>query len=137
MPHEKPTTVRALDQRRGDVMIDTPLYTSKRTAKSLWQQYRIYRDRIELQSWILFHTVVLPIHEIQAVKLRPSVIGVWIGLTSGMKIDLSDMWGIKIDFCDLCPHVLLRKSSGLFNTIGFSPDEPERFVEICKSVLPS
>lgn len=118
-------------------MIDTPLYTSKRTAKSLWQQYRIYRDRIELQSWILLHTVVLPIDEIQAVKLRPSVIGGWIRLTSGMKIDFSDMWGIKIDFCDLCPHVLLRKTSGLFNAIGFSPDEPEKFVEICKSVLPS
>ena len=116
-------------------MIDTPLYASKRTAKSLWQQYRIYRDRIELQSWILLHTVVLPIDEIQAVKLRPSVIGCWTRLTSGMKIDLGDMWGIKIDFCDLCPHVLLRKKSGLFNAIGFSPDEPEKFVEICKSVL--
>jgi hypothetical protein len=117
------------------VMNDTPLYTSKRTAKSLCQQYRIYRDRIELQSWILLHTVVLPIDEIQAVKLRPSVIGFWKRLTSGMKIDFSDMWGIKIDFCDLCPHVLLRKTSGLFNAIGFSPDEPEKFVEICKSVL--
>jgi hypothetical protein len=67
-------------------MIDTPLYTSKRTAKCLWQQYRIYRDRMELQSWILLHTVILPIDEIQAVKLRPSVFGGWIRLTSGMKI---------------------------------------------------
>src|ERR1035437_9134747 len=107
-------------------MNGTPLYASKRTAKSLWQQYRIYRDRLELQSWILLHTVVLPIDEIQAVKLRPSVIGVLIGFTSGMKRDLGD----------LCPHVLLRKKSGLFNAIGFSPDEPETFVEICKSVLP-
>jgi hypothetical protein len=119
-------------------MIDTPLYTSKRTAKSLWQQYRIYRDRIELQSWILLHTVVLPIDEIQAVKLCPSVFGGWIRLMRGeRKIDFRDMWGIKIDFCDLCPHVLLRKTSGIFNAIGFSPDEPEQFVEICKSVLPS
>lgn len=116
-------------------MTDTPLYASERTAKSLWQQYRIYRDRIELQSWILLHTVVLPIDEIQAVKVRPSVFGGWKGLTWGMKIDFRDMWGIKIDFCDLCPHVLLRKKSGIFNAIGFSPDEPEKFVEICKSVL--
>jgi hypothetical protein len=118
-------------------MNGTPLYASKRTAKSLWQQYRIYRDRIELQSWILLHTVVLPIDEIQAVKLRPPVVGVLMGLTSGIKRDLGDMWGIKIDFCDLCRHVLLRKKSGLFNAIGFSPDEPEKFVEICKSILPS
>jgi hypothetical protein len=127
-----------LDQRRGDVMIDTPLYTSKRTAKSLWQQYRIYRDRIELQSWILLHTVVPPINEIRAVKLHPSVFGGWIRLMRGeIEIDFRDMWGIKIDFCDLCRHVLLRKTSGIFNAIGFSPDEPEQFVEICKSVLPS
>jgi hypothetical protein len=116
-------------------MNDTPLYASKRTAKSLWQQYRIYRDRIELQSWILLHTVVLPIDEIQAVKVRPSVFGGWKGLTWGMKIDFRDLWGIKIDFCDLCRHVLVRKTSGLFCGIGFSPDEPEKFVEFCKSVL--
>jgi hypothetical protein len=118
-------------------MNDTPLYASKRTAKSLWQQYRSYRDRLELESWILLHTVVLPTDEIQAVKVRPSVVGGLMGFTWGMKKDFCDMWGIKIDFCDLCPHVLLRKKSGLFNAIGFSPDEPERFVEICKSILPS
>jgi hypothetical protein len=27
-------------------MNDGSLYKSKRTAKSLWQQYRIYRDRL-------------------------------------------------------------------------------------------
>jgi hypothetical protein len=106
-------------------MNDTPLYASKRTAKSLWQQYRIYQDRIELQSWILFHTVVLPTDEIGSVEVRPSVFRGWKGLT----------WGIKIDNCDLCRHVLLKRKSGLFKRIGFSPDEPEKFVEICKSVL--
>ena len=79
-------------------MNGTPLYASKRTAKSLWQQYRIYRDRLELQSWILLHTVVLPIDEIQAVKLRPSVLGGLLGFTWGMKKDFRDMWGIKIGF---------------------------------------
>jgi len=119
------------------VMNDTPLYASTRTVRNLWQQYRIYPDRLELQSWILLHTVVLPADEIQAVKVHPSVFGGWIGLTRGMKRDFRDMWGIKIDFCDLCPHVLLRKKSGIFNAIGFSPDEPEKFAEICKSILPS
>ena len=108
-------------------MNDTPLYASKRTARSLWQQYRIYRDRIELQSWILLHTVVLPKDEVQAVEVRPSIFGGWKGGT----------WGIKIDFCDLCRHVLLKRESGVFKRIGFSPDEPEKFVEICKSILPS
>ncbi len=108
-------------------MNDTSLYKSKRTAKSLWQEYRIYRDRLELQSWALFHTVVLPANEIQAVEVRPSVFSGQKGFT----------WGVKIDNCDLCRHVLLIKKSGLFKRIGFSPDEPDKFVEICKSILPN
>jgi hypothetical protein len=106
-------------------MNDGSLYKSKRTAKSLWQQYRIYRDRLELQSWILFHTVVVPANEIQAVEVRPSVF-------RGQK---GFIWGLKIDNCSLCRHVLLIKKSGLFKRIGFSPDEPEAFVEICKSIV--
>jgi hypothetical protein len=107
-------------------MNDTPLYASKRTAKSLWQQYRIYRDRLELQSWFLFHTVVVPVNEIQAIEACPSVWSGQDGFT----------WGIKIDNCDLCRHVLLTKKSGVFKRIGFTPDEPEKFVEVCKSIFP-
>ena len=103
----------------------TSLYASKRTARSLWQQYRIYRDRLELQAWILFHTVIVPVGEIRAIEVRPSVFGGRKGFTSG----------IKLDFSDLCRHVLLSKSRGLFKRIAFSPDEPEKFVEICSSIL--
>ena len=106
-------------------MNDTPLYASKRTARSLWQQYRIYHDRLELQAWILFHTVVVPVGEIRAIEVRPSVFSGRKGLT----------WGIKLDICDLCRHVLLSKSRGLFKTIAFSPDDPVKFVEICSSIL--
>jgi hypothetical protein len=110
-------------------MNDTLLYKSKRTAKSLWQQYRIYRDRFELQSWLLFHTIVVPVNEIQAVEVRPA-------LFTGPG---GAVWGIKLDFCNSCRHVLLIKKSGLLFTkrIGFSPDEPDKFVEICKSILPN
>lgn len=106
-------------------MNDKLLYTSKRTARSLWQQYRVYRDRLELQSWFLLHTLVVPRDKIQAVEVRPSVLNSDKGFT----------WGIKLDFCDLCRHVLLTKKSGVFKRVGFSPDEPEKFVEICKSIL--
>jgi hypothetical protein len=109
------------------IMNDTPLYTSKRTVKSLWQQYRIYRDRLELQSWFLFHTVVVPADEIQAVEVRPSAFSGQKGFT----------WGIKIDNCDLCRHVRLTRQSGFFKRIGFSPDNPEEFVETCQSVFPA
>lgn len=62
-------------------MNNTPLYTSKHTVKSLWQQYRIYRDRLELQSWFLFHTFVEPAKEIQTVEVSLS------GLIWGLKLD--------------------------------------------------
>ena len=39
-------------------MNDTPPGASKRMGRSLWQQYRIYGHRLELQSWVLLHTVV-------------------------------------------------------------------------------
>lgn len=101
-------------------MNDTPIYTSQRTAKSLWQEYRIYRDRLELQSWFLFHTVVVSANKIQAVEIRPS----------------GFIWGVKLDNCNSCRHVLLIKKSGLFKRIGFSPDDPEKFLAACKSIMP-
>lgn len=97
-----------------------PLYGSKRTAKSLWQQYRIYPDRLELQSWFLCHTIVVPAEEIQAVEVHPP----------GM------IWGVKLDNCNFCRHVLLVKKSGLFKRIGFSPDAPDEFVARCHSIMP-
>jgi hypothetical protein len=106
-------------------MNDTPLYQSKRTVKSLWQEYRIYRDRLELQSWFLLHTLIVPASEIRNVEIRPSIWGGWKGF----------IWGIKLDNCDLCRHVLLTRKSGCFKRIGFAPDDPERFVSACKSVL--
>jgi len=109
------------------MMNGAPIYISKRTAKNLWQEYRVYPDRLELQSWFLFHTVVVPANEIQAIEVRPSVFSGQKGFT----------WGIKIDNCDLCRHVLLTRKSGFFKRIGFSPDDPEKFVAICKSIMPN
>ena len=101
-------------------MNDRLIYSSKRTGRSLWQEYRIYPDRLELQSWFLFHTLVVPANEIQAIEVRPA------GL----------IWGVKLDNCNFCRHVLLTKKSGWFRRIGFSPDDPDQFVTLCQSTLP-
>jgi len=106
-------------------MNDMPIYISKRTGRSLGQEYRIYRDRLELQSWFLLHTLIVPANEIQTVEVRPSIFR---GLDGCI-------WGIKLDNCNLCRHVLLTRKSGQFKRIGFVPDDPEKFVAVCQSIL--
>jgi hypothetical protein len=107
-------------------MNNTPLYISKRTGRGLWQEYRVYQDRLDLQSWFLLHTLVVPVDEIQAVEVRPSIF-------HGQK---GFIWGVKLDNCNFCRHVLLTKKTGRFKRIGFSPDDPERFLAACQSILP-
>ena len=106
--------------------IEPPVLVSRRTPASLWQEYRIYSDRLELQSWFLFHTLVIPAPEILEIEVRPSIFGGSRGL----------IWGIKLDNCNLCRHVLLKRKHGGFKRIGFTPDNPDEFVRVCKSIMP-
>ena len=102
-------------------MNDAPIYTSKRTGRNLWQEYRVYPNRLELQSWFLFHTIVIPVHEIVEIEVHPPGV----------------IWGIKLDNCNFCHHVVVTKLSGLFKRIGFTPDDPEKFVAACRSIPPA
>jgi hypothetical protein len=105
-----------------------PLYVSKRSFKNLWQQYRIYLDRIELQCWIALHTLKIPMRDIVDIKLRPPF-SLW-NLLCG-KISLR---GVKIDQCDFCRHVAIKRISGLWKIIAFAPDNPDEFADIIKSL---
>ena len=105
---------------------EQPVYVSRRRAASLWQEYRIYPDRLELEAWLLFHTVVIPANEILEMDVRPPA-------SSGRK---GFTWGIKLDLTDLCRHVLVRRKSGFWKRLAFTPANPDEFVRVCKSVLP-
>jgi hypothetical protein len=105
---------------------EQPLYVSRRTPASLWQEYRIYSDRLELQSWAFFHTVVIPAREVLEIEVRPSVFGGSKGIT----------WGIKLDLADLHRHVLVRRKTGFWKRLAFTPDNPDEFVHICQSIMP-
>jgi len=104
---------------------EQPLYVSRRTPTSLWQEYRIFPDRLELQAWILFHTVVILAREIQAIEVRRSFF-------SGRK---GFAWGIKLDNSDLCRHVLVTRKSGFWKRFAFTPDDPDEFVRVCQSII--
>jgi len=51
-------------------MSDTPIYTSKSTAKSLWQEYHIYRDRVEFDT--LFGCMSVPFEHVESVEVSES-----------------------------------------------------------------
>ena len=104
---------------------EQPVYVSRRTAASLWQEYRIFPDRLELQSRILFHTIVIPAREILTIEVRPSVFGGRKGFT----------WGIKLDNSDLFRHVLVGRKNRFFKRIAFTPDNPDEFVRVCQSII--
>ena len=106
----------------------TPLYVSKRSFKNLWQEYRVYLDRIELQCWIALHTLKIPLREIVDIQIR-SPFSFW-DLLRG-KASLS-FRGVKIDQSDLYPHIAITRKSGLFKLIIFTPDNPDEFADIVK-----
>ena len=106
---------------------DPPIFVSRRTPASLWQEYRIFPDRLELQSWILFHTVVITAREILAIEVRPSVFSGRKGFT----------WGVKLDNSDLCRHVLVTRKTGCFKRLAFTPDNPDEFARIGRSIMPA
>ena len=104
---------------------EQPLFVSRRTPASLWQEYRIFPDRLELQFWLFFHPIVIPANEILEIEVRPSLSGGRKGIT----------WGIKLDMTDLRRHVLVRRKNGFWKRIAFTPDNPDEFVRICQSII--
>jgi len=52
-----------------------PIYLSKGTARSIWNEYRVYEDRVELEFHLILKTFVIPINEIVEIKIyKPPVI---------------------------------------------------------------
>jgi hypothetical protein len=107
------------------------LYVSPRSGASLWQEYRIYGDRVELQAWTLFHTIVIPANEIVEVEVRPP--GVFADLFRRRRFGC--ILALKIDMADLRRHVAIRRRSGLIKGIRFTPGNPEDFARVCQSIM--
>ncbi|MFH1243433.1 MAG: hypothetical protein V1689_13890, partial [Pseudomonadota bacterium] len=105
------------------------LYTSRRSWRSLWQQHRIYADRIELSSCI--GTKTIPVADIVDIEVRPPLV---IGDLFRGK-GFAYCWALKLDLADLCRHVALLRTSGIMKRLRFSPDDAATFVEVCRSVM--
>lgn len=108
---------------------DQPLYMSKRLLRNLWQQYRIYSDRIELRSCV--GRKVIWAEDIIEVQVRPPIV---IGDLFRRK-GWARSFALKLDLADFFHHVAIHRRSGWIKHFRFTPDDPETFVSICKSIM--
>jgi hypothetical protein len=99
-----------------------PIYTSPSTAKSLWQEYRIYTDHVEFHT--LFGTMNIPFDQIEKVFVSESDVK---GLLHGDLHLKGFRPALKLDWANFKEHVVLDKSSGNIHRILFTPKDPEAF----------
>ena len=109
-------------------MDERPLYESRRLFRNLWQQYRIYADRVELS--LFGKAKIIAADDIVDVEVRePPVIG---DLLRGKGFAYS--FALKMDLADFFRHVAIHRRSGWIKHIRVTPDDPEEFVRVCKSI---
>ena len=112
-----------------DYSIEKPLYVSAGSFRNLWQEYRIYANRIELRSF-RGRKVILA-GDILDVEVRPPLVIGDIFRHKGFRKSLA----LKLDLADLYPHVAIHRRSGRFKYIRITPDDPDTFVKTCKSIM--
>ncbi len=103
-------------------MSDEPIYTSKSTVKSLWQEYRIYEDRVEFDT--LFGCMTVPFEYIETVEVSESEVR---GLLRGDLHLTNFRPALKIDWANFLEHVVLDKHQGRLRRVLFTPDDPRLF----------
>jgi len=110
-------------------MISTPIYTSKSTIKSLWQEYRIYDDHLEFDT--LFGQIDVPMENIEKAEVSESEIQ---GLFKG-DLHVRYMPALKLDWANFVEHVVSDKHEGMLRHILFTPEDPSAFVDALNNAL--
>jgi hypothetical protein len=103
-------------------MSDAVVYASKSTAKSLWQEYRVYADRVEFDT--KFGMLSVPFDHIEKVEISESEVR---GLLRG-DLHLKDFRpALKLDWANFLEHVVVDKSQGYVRRILLTPDDLQAF----------
>jgi len=95
------------------------VYESRPARKSMNNRYEIHDDRIELKCRFPFikKTWVIERDDLVSIEaFRPPVIR-------------TAFWALKLDLADFNEHVGIRRRSGLFKQLRFTPENPREFVE--------
>jgi hypothetical protein len=111
-------------------MSDTPVFTSRSTVKSLWQEYRIYDDRVEFDTH--FGLMTVPFDHVERVEVSESEVR---GLMRGDLHLKGFRPALKLDWANFLEHVVLDKSKGYVRRILVTPDDPEAFKQAMEDAL--
>jgi hypothetical protein len=98
------------------------MYTSKSSVKSLWQEYRIYGDRLEFST--LFGQMTIPLEQVERVAVSESELK---GLLKGDLHLKNFRPALKLDWANFVEHIVLDKSAGRIRRVLFTPDDPNAF----------
>jgi hypothetical protein len=110
-------------------MSEEPIYVSRRLFRNLWHQYCIYPDRVELQSFL--GKKVMQAEDILDIEVRPPFVIADLFRGKGF----APSFALKTDLADLFCHVAIHRRSGWFKHLRFTPDNPDKFVQVCKSII--
>lgn len=111
-------------------MSETPIYTSKSTLKSLWQEYRIYDNRLEFDT--LFGQMTVPFDHIEQINISGSEIR---ELLKGNLHLKHFRPALKLDWSNFQEHVVLDKDEGHVRRVLFTPNNPKTFKRILDEAL--
>ena len=111
-------------------MSDKPLYTSKSTGRSLWQEYRIYKDRVEFDTFV--GKMEVPFEHIEQVFVSE---GEAQGLIRGDLHLKNFRPALKLDWANFTEHVVLDKSGGNIHRLLFTPEDCEGFKDALEAAL--
>ena len=105
--------------------IETPVYESAPTRKSIGNAYAIYSDRIELRCRFpfMYKTFVIKKEDLVSIDIfKPPVIR-------------TTFWALKLDLADLKEHIGLMRTNGIFKQLRFTPEDPQAFVTKAREVF--
>lgn len=99
------------------------IHTSHRNFRNMWQRYRIYRDRVELPFFFGLITIKIPATDIVSIDIFPPF------------VFRTALWALKLDFADFYHHVGIKRRSGFFKCIRFTPDDPQVFIAKVRELI--
>ena len=106
----------------GDVVSDKPVYTSTSTLKSIWQEYRIYPDRLEFDT--KFGRMTIPFENVERFEVLDADTAALIRGDLRLK---NFRPAIKIDWANFLEHVVLDKKEGHVRRVLFTPEDSVAF----------